>query len=47
MFIENLDFIPVEWLGDRMNNFIDNNLDAVAVAGASALAAFFKSCNTV
>ena len=43
MVVENiLDFLPMEWLGDRVTNVIDNNLDALIVAGSGALWAFFK-----
>ena len=42
MVVENLDPGMVQWVGDRMTNFIDNNLDAAIVAGAGALWAFLK-----
>ena len=41
MVIENFDPIAMEWLGDRVTNFIDNSLDVVSFAGAGALG-FFK-----
>ena len=42
MVIENIDPIAIEWLGERVANFIDNNLDAAIVAGAGAAYAFLK-----
>lgn len=42
MVIESLDFVPMEWLGERVTNFIDNNLDAVVVAAGAGLYGFLK-----
>ena len=43
MVIENLDIMALQWLGERVTNFIDNNLDAAVVAGAVGLYGFLKN----
>ena len=42
MFIGNFDPVVMKWFGDRLTSLIDNNLDAVLVAGAAGLYGFLK-----